>query len=100
VPITPKVHILNGEVGGHQQLVSRRNAQHGAVIAYAGDQRRPAAGKPADLLNQLLFAKRHIESIYLCFAGQNLRAGTGLEVAETGYGSNLSGWTPQMTLPW
>jgi hypothetical protein len=49
--------------------VSRGNAQHGAVVADAGNQstgqptnqRRPSAGPAADLLNQLFFTQGHAD---------------------------------------
>jgi len=69
--------VLKGEVGRHQQLVSRRNAQHGAVIAYAtdyasdcasdyvcdcaGNRRCPSLSQMADPENQLLLAKGHTD---------------------------------------
>ena len=61
MPISPEMHLFDGEVGGHEQLVSRRNPQHRAVIADAGYHRLASAGRTADLLNQLLLAKRHVD---------------------------------------
>ena len=61
----PEVHVFDGKVGRDQQIVSRRNAQHGAVVADPPHYRRPPAGEMADVLNQLLFAhspdRRHAE---------------------------------------
>jgi hypothetical protein len=37
MPIAPKMHSLDTEVGRYQQLVAGRNAEDGAVIADAGD---------------------------------------------------------------
>jgi hypothetical protein len=53
------MHLLDGEVGRHQQLVPPRNAQHRAVIADACHHRLPSAGRAANPFNQILFAKRH-----------------------------------------
>src|ERR1019366_4879135 len=61
MPIPPEMHIFEGEVGGHQQFVSRRNPQHRAVIADAPHHRLASAGRTADLLNQLLLGKRHVD---------------------------------------
>jgi hypothetical protein len=58
VPIPPEMHLLDGEVGGHQQLVSWRNAQHRAQsspMPVTTDSPPPA--RAANLLNQFLFAK-------------------------------------------
>jgi hypothetical protein len=38
------MHLLDGEVGGHQQLMSGRNAEHGAVVADTCNQRFASAG--------------------------------------------------------
>jgi hypothetical protein len=59
MPLAPEMHVLNGEVGGHQQVVPGRNAKHGAIIANAGDEGSAATGRPADSLDQSLFGKGH-----------------------------------------
>src|SRR5713226_9642230 len=53
--------LFEGEVGRHQQLVSRGNAQHRAVVADPCQQRLSSAGQAAHLLNQFLLAKWHFD---------------------------------------
>jgi hypothetical protein len=69
VPLPAKMHALKAEIRGDEDLVSRGDAQHGAVIANARDQTGPGVPSfpPAAALrgltayagDQLSFRERH-----------------------------------------
>ena len=68
MPVAPEVNAFQREVGRDQGFVSRRQAQHGAVISNSGEDRTvraestPTSGgfrHAANLGNQRFFGKRH-----------------------------------------
>jgi hypothetical protein len=62
MPLAAEVNAFQAEIGGDQELVSARNAEDGAVVSNAGDERGAAELRgAADGGDQLALRVRHLK---------------------------------------
>ena len=100
------MHIFDGEVGRDQQLVSRRNAQHRAVIANAGYQPTALRGQRRRICWISFFSLSGMPDHYTpvpvtCQVASALdHHDERVTSSDTPYGGNLAGWAAPITLPW